>query len=253
MTISSPMAALGLEAPGQPVREDETRKRIYRHFVESIRNGTLVPGAKVPAERQLAIRFATSRAEVRKVMQVLEEDLLIKRVLGSGTYVRQQLPGTFTSVERSAPAASPIDVLEARLAFEPGISDLMVARATSEDFDRIEAAVAHMRECALQEDDRDFKESGYLVEIEIVRATKNPLLIRMYEMLVEARVQAGWNSLRQLTDTRERRDELVAMVQAQVDAMRARDGVKARRIGRRLNLRMVQQIMGTEGQGEFDS
>lgn len=237
-------------------RDQEMSRGIYRHFVESIKNGSFGAGAKIPSERELALQFSTSRTTVRKAIQVLEDDRLIERRLGSGTFVRQSLTTAARTSSADAPDVSPLDVLETRLALEPGISDLVVARATNEDFDRIDAAIDHMRATALKDDDRDFKEAGYLVQLEIVRASRNPLLIKIYEMLIEARTQAGWDTLRQLTDHPDLRSVHLSNAAAQLAALRGRDAKAAQQIVRNQNIKMIQQIIGQSWsalQGEASS
>lgn len=54
---------------------------------ENIRNQTFAPGQKLPSENQLSQKFKVSRQTVRQAIAVLEEQQLISRVRGSGTYV----------------------------------------------------------------------------------------------------------------------------------------------------------------------
>lgn len=233
-------------AKGLP--DDQLVRQIYKFFVEAIKRGDFGPGARIPAERTLAAQFSASRTTVRKALSTLEEDRLIERKLGSGTYVRQPS----MNADRSAsevPAVSPLDVLEARLAIEPGISELAVARATAEDFDRIARTIDVMEKIALEGEDREFKEAGYRVQLEIARATRNPLLIRIYELLVAARGQAGWDTLRKLTESPDDRMEMIKNARKQLEAMRARDAEGSREGRRDLNKRLIHQIVGMTANG----
>lgn len=231
-------------------RDEEMTKRIYRHFIESMKNGSLGPGSRVPSERELAVQFGASRTTVRKALLVLEEDRLVERRLGSGTFIRGGLSSVSDTSPQQAPPVSPLDVLEGRLALEPGIIDLVVARATNEDFERIGAAIERMRSLA-DKDDRDFKEAGYLVQLEIARASRNPLVVRLYELVIAAREQAGWDTLRKLTDSPERRAQHLAKADKHLAALRARDASTARKISRDQNLDMINEIVG-QAWGERD-
>jgi len=250
------MLTINRSEPSEPrerPRSEEISKRIYRHFVESIKSGRYSSGAKIPAERQLMVDFSAPRTSVRRALHRLEEDGMIERRVGSGTFVREGFTLTPTSSADSIPAVSPLDVLEARLALEPGLPELVIARATSDDFERIETALNHMRLMATQGAQPEFKKSGYLVHLEIVRATRNPLIIRIYEMLIEARERAGWHTLRQLNDTLLLRQEQVEAVEGVVTALRQRDADKAREIGRRSKIRMISQVagLGSDSDVEF--
>jgi len=236
-----------------PVAMEHLSKRIYRHFVESIKSGRFSPGVKLPAERQLMIDFSAPRATVRRALKILEEDGLVERRVGSGTFVSQGLATSTGMPATGIPAVSPLDVLEARLALEPGLPDFVVARATSEDFERIEAALEYMRVMATQGSQTDFKKSGYKVNLEIVRATRNPLLVWIYEALIEARARAGWETLRQLNDTLTLRQEQVDAVSEVIKALRSRDAQRARELGRKSKSRMIYLVagLGIEGNAEF--
>lgn len=59
-----------------------------QHFIEeAIRLGTLRGGEALPSERRLAEALSISRMTVRRAIDGLVEKSLVKRVLGSGTYV----------------------------------------------------------------------------------------------------------------------------------------------------------------------
>ncbi len=47
-------------------------------------------GERIPAERQLAIDFNVSRMTLRQAIKTLEDEGILERRLGSGTYVANQ-------------------------------------------------------------------------------------------------------------------------------------------------------------------
>lgn len=61
--------------------------RVAGRLREQILAGELSPGAKLSSERDLCERFGTSRVTVRRALRTLEEERLIVRRHGSGTYV----------------------------------------------------------------------------------------------------------------------------------------------------------------------
>ena len=63
---------------------------------EMILEGTLKPGQKLPPERELATQFEVSRPSLREAVQKLAaKGLLISRQ-GGGTYVSEDLGGSFS-------------------------------------------------------------------------------------------------------------------------------------------------------------
>lgn len=64
-----------------------------------IYKGVYQDGEKIPSERQLALDYNVSRITVRKALELLEEEDLIKREVGSGTQVQLRNRGNETSLD----------------------------------------------------------------------------------------------------------------------------------------------------------
>jgi DNA-binding GntR family transcriptional regulator len=62
------------------------------HVEARIRTGELQPGARLPAERDLAQEYGVAYLTVRRAAQVLRERGLIETVHGRGTFVADPLP-----------------------------------------------------------------------------------------------------------------------------------------------------------------
>ena len=60
---------------------------VYNWIVESMSNGSLKLGARLPSENELSQRFQLSRQTIRHAIDLLEQQKLVTRVRGSGTYV----------------------------------------------------------------------------------------------------------------------------------------------------------------------
>ncbi|HVY21091.1 MAG TPA: FCD domain-containing protein [Bauldia sp.] len=215
---------------------------IYRQIFEGIKRGTYAPGDRLPTERRLMMQFAAARNTVRKAISRLVEDGLIQRQMGSGTYVATTAT---MSTNADGRTVSPLDVLEARMAVEPGFADLLVARATEADFERMEE---HLERLERARDQRSFREAGYAFHLEIARATRNPLLVRIFELIIEARAQAGWNKLRQLNDSREAQKAQIASNRRVLAALRERDTASARQLMRGHLWAMISDVAGPVGQ-----
>lgn len=71
------------------------RSRPINGFVEIARilraeiiEKKLAANSRLPTERELGLHFGTTRITVRRALRLLEEEQLIRRLQGSGTYVR---------------------------------------------------------------------------------------------------------------------------------------------------------------------
>lgn len=92
-----------------------TTTTAYKRLAESIRQRILAgewqPGEQLPTEQRLCEEFSASRITVRRALQIMEEELLIRRRQGSGTFVSptpvRKIPilntDFFGSVTRHAP------------------------------------------------------------------------------------------------------------------------------------------------------
>ncbi len=221
------------------VRARALQGEVYAWLRTAIVTGALAHGNRIPAERTLARDFGASRNCIRDALNALERDGFLSRRVGSGSYVRWAPQPPAEGRQFTTPTVSPLDAIEARRVIEPNCCDLVIARATEDDFLRMQA---RLREMETARDQVTFKEAGYAFHLAVMRATRNPLLVAMYEMLVAARAKTGWGTLIPLNDRKEQRDEQIAGNRAIYAALRARDGEQARRLAHQLLTDMINTV-----------
>ena len=73
---------------------------MMRDLKEQILSGKLAPGDRMPSEAELTRRFGVSRVVIRQALGILEEEGLVIRVKGKGTFVSDAV------VEDAAPRIS---------------------------------------------------------------------------------------------------------------------------------------------------
>ena len=61
-------------------------EQVVQQIQEGIRSGSLVPGQRLPTERELGESFGVSRAVVREALKVLAAMGLVESRQGSGNY-----------------------------------------------------------------------------------------------------------------------------------------------------------------------
>jgi GntR family transcriptional regulator len=86
----------------------------------------LEPGDRLPSEPELARRLGVSRSSLREGIALLEEDGLVRRLHGSGTYVSHR-PGVRNDLSRNFSVSSMI----AAMGVEPGSVDEQCALETA--------------------------------------------------------------------------------------------------------------------------
>jgi GntR family transcriptional regulator len=120
------MGATGAEEPAQiGATADEVRRRL----LAMIERGTLQPGQKLAAERELAVTMGVSRSTLRQALAALEESGAIRRIPGRGG-------GTFIAaakVERDLSRIVGVPMLLRDQGFTAGSRVVRVGVATAGD------------------------------------------------------------------------------------------------------------------------
>jgi GntR family transcriptional regulator len=90
-------AQVGRAYPGyvsdHPAIDSSAPKLIYEqvadHITARIESGELVPGAKLPAERDMATEYGVAYDTIRRATALLRERGMIITIVGRGTYVKK--------------------------------------------------------------------------------------------------------------------------------------------------------------------
>jgi GntR family transcriptional repressor for pyruvate dehydrogenase complex len=199
-------------------------------FIErGIADGTWGPGDKLPTERELERRFGLSRNTLRKTLKGLEDSGRIIRHVGRGSFIGTPRPAPESEAEsllRRIVGASPAEVMEVRLMLEPQAAELAAGRANAEDLHLLEECLARS-EGAM--DVPEFEHWDGRLHVTIVGATKNGLLMSLYEAINDVRRQVEWGKLKARTVTPERRAGYMKQHREIVAALRDRDPEEARK------------------------
>ncbi|MEZ5130075.1 MAG: GntR family transcriptional regulator, partial [Micropruina glycogenica] len=78
---------MSIDGPGMTTVRVPKYYQVKREILRMIAD--LAPGTAVPTERELAVRFGTSRTTVRQAIAELVVDGRLARTQGSGTFVAQ--------------------------------------------------------------------------------------------------------------------------------------------------------------------
>jgi len=185
---------------------------------QAIQGGQYGHGERLPAERQLAEAFGTSRTTVRAALDQLEAERLVSRRIGSGTFVNSPSKAPAVDV---ADQTSPLELIDVRLALEPYMTRLACINAAARDIDRMSELMARQeRDCADREGFSRWDEAFHLA---IAEATRNPLLISLYRQINEVRAHQQWMAMKDKVLTAERIADYNRDHSALFEAIRARD------------------------------
>lgn len=169
--------------------ERATPSLVYRALLRSMRSGALVPGAKLPNERELAQQLNTSRTAVRSALAMMEREGLVARRVGSGTYLTDDAGLVFdrmdqTSIGSHETVPSFAEIVEGRLLFEPAMMHIVVSRVQDEEIAEMRRILDLILSAQTWE---AFKERIYALHRQIFAATRNSFLTQVMGNILDNR------------------------------------------------------------------
>lgn len=198
-------------------------------ILSRLHSGQWQPGERLPTERDFCDQFGISRTTVRKVLSELKEQGLIHQTVGSGTYASERSTPLklLQSAQQVSQHTSPAEFMQARLALEPAIIDLVVGNATAADFDAMQECCNKAEAARTYQDfemwDGQFHET-------IAMAAHNNIVTSVFKMMNEARAHSEWGLLKKRSLTTERRLTYQHEHRALLEALRDRDPARARQV-----------------------
>lgn len=214
------------------------------YLLQNLHAGRWQPGERLPTERDLGERFSLGRTAVRGVLAKLKTRGLIAQRVGSGTFVSPEAPALLAAAPPAvpvAPAASPAQLMEARLAIEPALIELVVCHATAADF-------AQMQHCCRQAEAAStlaqFEYWDTALHQAIGAAAHNTVVDQLMRELSLAREQDDWGRLKRQSLTPARRAAYEREHRELVQALCDRDAPAATRALREHLVHVRRNLLG---------
>jgi GntR family transcriptional repressor for pyruvate dehydrogenase complex len=165
-----------------PVQRTQLTEQVIERIKEYIEAKALLPGAKLPGERDLAAALGVSRNVTREAVRALQATGILEIQPGNGIFVAEfgfeALANHFNFVIRHQQHQLK-HLVEARLMFENGILELVAGRLKTKDIALLEKVAHSFTKVKTCEED-------IAAEIEfhchMVRATGNPLLMKFADI-----------------------------------------------------------------------
>jgi len=150
-------------------------------------------GSRLPAERELCESLGVTRGDLRKALAVLEKDGRIWRHVGKGTFIGQRPAEETIDISGIAGRSNPADVMRARLILEPEIAREAALHATLDDIGAMRLSIAQTRAAATW---RQYENFDNLLHRQIAQASRNTLLLGLFDVLNAVRRAVVWGRLR---------------------------------------------------------
>lgn len=190
------MSKLVGAAPMPSIRAKSQEKvdQVFGFLERQIDQARVKPGEKIATERELARQFGASRSVVRLALAQLHKTGKIVRKVGHGTVVQALAEIRPASVSLNIADVSPLELLEFRLAFEPGLAEAITLNASDNEIrvllDCVEAGDNADGWEAWERCDRQFHQS-------LVAASHNRLAIGVYHLVIGIRHERPWLNKKQ--------------------------------------------------------
>ena len=159
-----------------------------------ILTGKYNPGDRLPSERELIVNLGMTRTRLRKALETLEEEGMIWRHVGKGTFLAGSGTDQLDDITRKV---TPLQMMRARFALEPTLAQEAALNASSEAL----ARVGKFRDQAMAAESwAEYEACDDLFHRSVAEATGNVLLLSLFDRLNQVRRAVAWNTVVRDTD-----------------------------------------------------
>ena len=149
--------------------------------------------SRLPPERELSEKLGVSRGDLRKALVVLEKDGRIWRHVGKGTFIGRGPIEETVAIAEIAGRTNPADVMRARLIVEPEIAREAALHTTLDDIAAMRRSLAQTRVATTW---RQYESLDNLLHRQIAQASRNTVLLGLFDVLNAIRRAVVWGRLR---------------------------------------------------------
>lgn len=208
-----------------PIQKINAVEQVFEQMQNLLIDGTWKPGDKLPSENELSDAFGVSRMTIRQSMQKLKALGLIETRTGSGSYVREVSPED--SLNELIPLMyigkpSQTHVFQFREMIDSDSVRLATLMADSAGIKQLEKILDLMKKAAAADDLDAFSEYDLKFHMQIVQMTKNPMIIKAYDILINVLTESmrsvidkmkykpALNYHKRILDAMKKKDEILA-------------------------------------------
>ncbi len=218
---------------------EDTQTALLSRLRDFLATGQLGEGGRLPPERELAEALDVGRGALRKALATLQAEGVVWRHVGKGTFTGERPIDTIADVNAMVQRTNPLEVMGARIAFEPEVTRCAALNATP-------GQIAELRSCMTKAQQaptwRLYEQWDNRLHRSIAEASQNSLLLGLLDTLNAVRRAVTWGRLRD-TPLRPPPDHHSFAEHARiVEAIADRDGTGAADAMRR-HLRSVEEHM----------
>ncbi len=163
-----------------------TYRIIAERILQDISEHVYPAGTRLPAERELAERFAVSRTTIREAIRYLESLGCVETRISAGSYVREpdmrKIATSFSAAFLQGDVMN-CDVIEVRTILDTEVAAIAASRRTAEQLQLLKKNVEQMAACAASGGSQE-EYVNYDIEFHLLlgKATNNAVLSNLIDM-----------------------------------------------------------------------
>lgn len=173
-----------LDGSLRPVSRTTLADDIFNQLLRLMDNGKLIPGEKLPPERELAEKFGVGRSTVREALRALSMIGILEAQPGNGTFVVESPVSSFLSpfiLGDDVAKENVPHLMEARLFLEVKLAALATERGSDEERSLIQQCFDDMLDS--EDDPTRYLSENWNFHRAIGQAAHNSYLFQMFLML----------------------------------------------------------------------
>lgn len=133
-----------------PKKHRNLAQGVVAHITDSIRDGNLNPGDKLPTESEIMRILGVSRTVVREAISHLQAGGLVETRHGVGTFVLAPAPADMLGIDPNTVITmrDVLAILELRISLETEAAGLAAGRRTDAQLQQLRSALDNFQSCA---------------------------------------------------------------------------------------------------------
>lgn len=189
-----------------PIGDKSVVEKVMDRITNSIMNGDLKLGSKIPTEIELSERLNVGRSSVREAIKVLVYLGVLEIRRSEGTFVtngysdKMLNPLLYSLMLEDGDSSS---IFELRRIFDVGTSKLAIERATQEDIDNIKAKYSDFA-WVLENDSLNFERVSQ-ADIDfhkaVEQAAHNPLVLRISSIITKLTIPSRLKTIQNIINS----------------------------------------------------
>ncbi|ANH08324.1 GntR family transcriptional regulator (plasmid) [Shinella sp. HZN7] len=172
---------------------ENTDSAVLSRLRDFLATAQLPDGGRLPPERDLAEALDVGRGALRKALAALQAEGVVWRHVGKGTFTGERPIDTVADINAMVQRTNPLEVMGARIAFEPEVARCAALNATPSQITELRSAMMKAQQAPTW---RLYEQWDNRLHRLIGESSQNSLLLGLLDTLNAVRRAVTWGRLR---------------------------------------------------------